>query len=126
MSVTTEHVARKQLSCGGVCWPGLINPGERYRRLVVFPGEECFGGSAPEVFLTCWMCVVERAEETLRWVRDRYDAPVYLDGRVAVGGREGVIWGGSDGGVLVCFDGDRHPVPYHPTDLQYRTVESGS
>ena len=54
-------------------------------------------------------------EDPLEYHRDTYGVPAYVGVRVAMEGKPGVITGSSGPHILVLFDGDKTPVPCHPT-----------
>jgi hypothetical protein len=67
-------VARRPHECGGYRCSTTIKPGDRYARLVAFPGHEAVGGDQPWAMKLCVACATEhgrpmpprRGEETGR------------------------------------------------------------
>ena len=49
------------------------------------------------------------------YVRDTYNVPARIGMHVEIGGRKGVIKGGSNY-IKVLMQGDKQPCNYHPTD----------
>ncbi len=63
MSSVTEHTARKARQCGSYPCRRSIEPGQRYRRHVAFPGDEGHEeGDQPWVIEECAVCAAARGE----------------------------------------------------------------
>ena len=58
------------------------------------------------------------------YIRRTYKVPAARGVRVTVDGRPGVITSGKGGYVMVRFDGQKRPLPCHPTwRVEYHTRE---
>ena len=64
------------------------------------------------------------ANDLLEYHRDAYGVPAYVGVKVVMKDRTGVIKGASGPHILVLFDGERKPVPCHPTwEMTYQPTE---
>lgn len=66
---------------------------------------------------------------SMKYVRDYYAVPAKRGGRVRYTGdsepRLGTITSACHGGLRIRLDGDKHPLPFHPTwELEYLTEET--
>lgn len=123
MPTVAEHIARTAKPCSDY-WRGhVIEPGQRYRRHVAFPGDEgheC--GTQPWVLNECDTCILE-TDDRGYWLRRQYQVPAHVDGRITWHGKPATIWGFGSSGLLIVVDGTKHPVPVHPTDkIEYGRV----
>jgi hypothetical protein len=64
----------------------------------------------------------------MQYVRDYYSVPARRGGRVRYTGdkepRLGTITSARHGGLRIRLDGDKHPLPFHPTwELEYLPAE---
>ncbi len=69
--------------------------------------------------------------DSLAYIRNYYDVPAQLNGRIRFTWRNanqlGTIVGTSGAHLLVLIDGDRDPAPYHPTwEIEYLPAEAVS
>jgi hypothetical protein len=65
---------------------------------------------------------------SMKWVRDNYGVPAKRGGRVRYTGdgkpRYGTITASRHGSLRIRLDGDKHPMPFHPTwELEYLPEE---
>lgn len=123
MPSVVERIARKAYDCrGGYCRHG-IEPGQRYRRHVAFPGDEGHEeGTQPWVIRECDACIRERDQVQGDWIRRRYPVPAHIDGRITFQGKPGRIFDFTGGGLTIWIDGARFPIPVHPMDVEYPEV----
>lgn len=114
MPTVTERKARRTHACSD--YRHVIERGQRYRRHVAFPGDEGHEeGTKPWVLNECNECILA-ANDRGYWIRRRqYRVPAHVDARITFQGRAARIWGFDGAGLLILLDGDRHPVPAHPT-----------
>ena len=56
---------------------------------------------------------------SLEYIREYYGVPAKRGEPVAYRGTPGVVTGASGPHVNVRLDGQKHSLPYHPTDLEW-------
>lgn len=61
---------------------------------------------------------------SLKYISEHYGVPAKRNEPVEYEGRKGVVTGASGPHVLVKLDGDKHALPYHPTDLKWPNMEN--
>lgn len=118
MSTVADRIARKTHACSDYWHGHVIQPGERYRRHVAFPGDEGHEeGTRPWVLKECDACVKSRDIHG-EPIRQRYGVPAHIDARITYQGKPGRIWDFA-GGLRIWLDGGRWPMPVHPMDIDY-------
>jgi hypothetical protein len=121
MGTVQVHTARKWHPCVGWKCPVGVLVGTRYRREVVFPGEEGHeDGTRPVVFATCSRCV----NRELEFLRAEYGVPAELGMRITASGHGAVIFGAAETYLAVIFTATgtggfvdaRREITYHTPD----------
>jgi hypothetical protein len=125
----TEHTARRDLgACVGCGTP--VRTAERYRSLVAIAAETFDRGFvrmlAHDFCATGegWELRDDRrardpGDPLCAYVREHYGLMVERGSRVVAGGKPGTVRGATHH-VWVRLDGERHPGPWHPGDIQLR------
>jgi hypothetical protein len=126
MPTVSERIARKARVCTSYPCRKEIEPGQRYRRHVAFPGDEGYEhGEGPWVIVQCDSCIRER-DIYGESVRRQYGVPAHIDARITFMGRPGRVFDFA-AGMQVWLDGERHPIPVHPTwEIEYLEVADGA
>ena len=61
--------------------------------------------------------------DPLEYVRNYYNVPAVKGKIVSYNGKLGTITGACGPHVKVRLEGEKHELPYHPTDLKYDIIE---
>lgn len=128
----TDHTRRegsKPLTCRGC--KGSIRPGDRYRSLVGMDAD--IWGRGFVRFVAHDICATgegwelrddlrrprtrDYGDPACAYIRDTYGLQVERGSRVIANGLPGRVLGGTHH-VWVHRDGEKHPGPYHPSDVQ--------
>lgn len=119
MPSVSEHIARKARDCTSYPCRKAIEPGQRYRRHVAFPGDDGHEeGTRPWVIIECDGCIRDR-DVYGDSVRRQYGVPAHIDARITYCGKPGRVFDFTGGGLLIWLEGARFPVPVHPRDIEY-------